>query len=147
MARLSKLPLFFCVSQQGGSRGAAKIFLDGPPAHLINPRPTHLPSDFFPLIVFISGASRQGELKNTTQMFLQKVHVENFSKKIKKIDVSFSSIFVCFIAFSGVSQRWEFKNTTKNVLQKNRVSVHRVVCIEPNCFYTKPCRAHTRSSW
>jgi hypothetical protein len=45
-------------------------------------------------------------------LFLQKFHVEKKSTKIhKKFDVSFSSIFFCFITFSGVSQQWEFKNT------------------------------------
>jgi hypothetical protein len=61
----------------------------------------------------------KGEFKNTTKIFLQKVHVEKKIRKIdKNFDVSFSSTFFGFIAFSGVFQRWEFKNTTKNVLQK-----------------------------
>jgi hypothetical protein len=65
------------------------------------------------------GVSRQGEFKNTIQIFWQKVRVENFSQNFdKNFDVSFSSTFFCFIAFSGVFQRWEFKDTTKNVLQK-----------------------------
>jgi hypothetical protein len=65
------------------------------------------------------GVSRQGEFKNTTKFFLQKVHVENFSQNFDKtFDVSFSSTIFCFIAFLGVSQRWELKNTTKNVVQK-----------------------------
>jgi hypothetical protein len=69
-----------------------------------------------------SGVSRQGEFKNTTKMFLQKVHVENFSQKYStKISRSVFPRFVWFIAFSGVSQPWELKSTTKNVLQKNRV--------------------------
>jgi hypothetical protein len=68
------------------------------------------------------GVSRQGEFKNTIQIFLQKVHVENFFQNIdKKIRCQFFLDFFCFIAFSGVSQRWEFKNTTKMVVQKNRV--------------------------
>jgi hypothetical protein len=42
------------------------------------------------------------------KIFLQKVHVENFfrenSQKIDKIfDISFFSVFFCFIAFLGVS--------------------------------------------
>jgi hypothetical protein len=38
---------------------------------------------------------RQGEFKNTINIFLQKVHVENFPQKNRKFfDVSFSSIFV-----------------------------------------------------
>jgi hypothetical protein len=45
--------------------------------------PTRHPALFF-LIFFFStflGVSRQGEFKNTIKMFLQKVHVENFSQK------------------------------------------------------------------
>jgi hypothetical protein len=65
------------------------------------------------------GVSRQGEFKNTTNIILQKVHVENFSQKNRqKFRCQFPLDFFCFIAFSGVSQRWEFKNKQKNVLQK-----------------------------
>jgi hypothetical protein len=112
--------VFFCVSQQEGSRGAAKILLDGPPAHLIKPKPTHLPSDFFPLISFSTflGVSRQGELKNTTQIFLQKVHVENFFK-IKKIDASFSSIlFLFYRVFGCFSARGVQKHHKKRFTKK-----------------------------
>jgi hypothetical protein len=52
------------------------------------------------------GVSRQGEFKNTINIFLQKFRCQFF------LD------FFCFIAFSGVSQRREFKHTTKNVSQK-----------------------------
>jgi hypothetical protein len=54
-------------------------------------------------------------------MFLQTVHIENFSQKNRQISMSvFLRFFVCFVVFSGVSQRWEFNGTTKNVLPKNR---------------------------
>jgi hypothetical protein len=93
-----------------------------PPVHLLNPRPTQPPSDILFLDFFFStflGVSRQGEFKNTIKMFLQKVHVENFSQNFnEKFRCRFFLDFFCFIAFSGVSQRWEFKNTTKNGLQK-----------------------------
>jgi hypothetical protein len=46
--------------------------------------------------------------------FLQKVHVENFSRKNR---------LFCFIAFSGVSQRREFKNA----------------CAVAACFTVPPC--------
>jgi hypothetical protein len=104
------------------ARGRQKK-IDGPPRTFAKSQ-THPPTSrlFFPLAFFLStflGVSRHGEFKNTIQTFLQKVHVENFfEQNPKKIDVSFSSTFFCFIAFSGVSQRWEFKSTTKNVLQK-----------------------------
>jgi hypothetical protein len=57
------------------------------------------------------------EFKNTTQIFLQKVYIENiFQKKRQSFDVSFPLGFFFYRGF-GVSQRWEFKPTTKNVLQ------------------------------
>jgi hypothetical protein len=55
-------------------------------------------------------------------IFLQKVHVENFfrfppcPKKSTKFRCQFFLVF-CFIAFLGVSQWREIKNTTKNMLQ------------------------------
>jgi hypothetical protein len=53
-------------------------------------------------------------------IFLQKVHVENFPQHFEKnIRCQFFLDCFCFIAFSGVFQRWEFKNTKKNVLQNN----------------------------
>jgi hypothetical protein len=105
--------------------GPAKKKRRTPPVHLLNPKLTHPPSDFFFLDFFFStflGVSRQGEFKNTIKIFLQKVHVENFFRKFdKKCRCQFFLDFFGFITFSGVPQRWELKNTTKNVLQKNRV--------------------------
>jgi hypothetical protein len=104
-------------------RGAAQKKIDGPPRAFTKSQ-THPPTPptFFFLAFFFSaflGVSRQGEFKNTIKIFLQKVHVENFSKNFdKKFRCQFFLDFFCFIAFSGVSQRWEYKNTTKNVLQK-----------------------------
>jgi hypothetical protein len=95
-----------------GPRGR-KNKIDPPSRH-----PTFF-SSFFLFSTFLEVFFRQGEFKNTTDIFVQKVHVENFFKNVdKNFDVSFSSTFLCFIAFSRVFQRWEFKNTTKNVLQK-----------------------------
>jgi hypothetical protein len=60
------------------------------------------------------GVSRQGEFKNTTKLFLQKVHVGNYFQKIyKNFDVSFSSTFLFYRVF-GCFSRWEFKNTPKS---------------------------------
>ena len=103
-------------------RGAGQKKIDGPPRTFAKSQ-THPPAiRLFFLGFFFStflGVSRQGEFKNTTKIFLQKVHVENFFQNFdKKIRWQFFLDFFCFIAFSGVSQRWEFKNTTKNVLQK-----------------------------
>jgi hypothetical protein len=89
---------------------------------------THQPTIrlFFSWLFFSAflGVSRQGEFKskNTTQIFLQKFHVENenlFQKNRQEFRCQFFLDLFGFIAFSGVSQRWEFKNTTKNVLYKS----------------------------
>jgi hypothetical protein len=57
----------------------------------------------------------KGSSKTPQKYFYKK----SMSKNIrKKIDVTFSSAFFCFIAFSGVFQRREFKDTTKNVVKK-----------------------------
>jgi hypothetical protein len=51
-----------------------------------------------------SGVSRQGEFKNTTKMFLQKVNVEKvFQKNRQKFRCQFFDVF--FIVVLGVSQR------------------------------------------
>jgi hypothetical protein len=61
-------------------RGCQKQ-IDGPPRAFAISQ-THPPtSRFLFLGIFLntfSGVSRQGELENTTKMFLQKVHVKNF---------------------------------------------------------------------
>jgi hypothetical protein len=47
-------------------RGAGKKKSTDPPVHLLNPRPTHPPPDFFSLAFLFSaflGVSRQGEFK------------------------------------------------------------------------------------
>jgi UDP-N-acetylglucosamine:LPS N-acetylglucosamine transferase len=61
------------------------------------------------------------KFKNITNIFLQKVHIENFHQKIDKISMSVFLNFFGFIVLPGVYRRWEFKSTTKNVLQKGRV--------------------------
>jgi hypothetical protein len=67
---------------------------------------------------FLGTCKESSKIRNTTTIFLQKVHVEGFSKQIdKNFDVSFSAAFFVPSRFR-VSQRWEFKSTTKNVLQK-----------------------------
>jgi hypothetical protein len=66
--------------------GPAKKKSTDPPVHLLNLRPTHPPPDFFFLTFFFSaflGVSRQGEFKNTTNIFLQKVHVEKNKNRQK----------------------------------------------------------------
>jgi hypothetical protein len=70
------------------------------------------------------GVSRQGEFKNTTKIFLQKLHVENFSQNFdKNFDVSFSStilfyrVFGCFSAM-GVQKHYK-KRFTKKIVSKS----------------------------
>jgi hypothetical protein len=92
-------------------RGAGKTKTDGPPRTFAKSQ-THPPTSrlFFPLTFFFStflGVSRQGEFKNTTKMFLQKVLSKTFPKiSTKNFDVrcQFFLDFFCFIAFSGASQ-------------------------------------------
>jgi hypothetical protein len=68
------------------------------------------------------GVSRQGEFKNTTNIFLQKVHV---GKKIrnfdKNFDVSFSSTFFVLSRFRVVSSDGSSKTLQKTFYKKNRV--------------------------
>jgi hypothetical protein len=61
------------------------------------------------------GVSRQGEFKNTTKIFLQKVHVENiFQTNRQKIrcpfflDFFFNRVFGCFSAM-GVQKHYQKK--------------------------------------
>jgi hypothetical protein len=65
------------------------------------------------LFFFLTFFFRQGEFKNTIQIFLQK----GFPQKSTEISMPVFLDFFCFIAFWGVSQRWEFKNTPTNDLQ------------------------------
>jgi hypothetical protein len=98
-------------------RGAAQKKSTDPPVHLLNLRPTHPPSDFFFLDFFLGkflGVSRQGEFKNTIQIFWQKVRVENFSQNFdKNFDVSFSSTFFALSHF-----RVFFSDGSSKTLQK-----------------------------
>jgi hypothetical protein len=118
-------------------RGAAKKKIDGPPRAFTKSQ-THPPTPptFFFLAFFFStflGVSRQGEFKNTIKMFLQKVHVENFSQNFDNkfrcqffLDFFlFYRVFGCFSAmgvqkhhqkrFAKKSCRKVFtKNSTKN---------------------------------
>jgi hypothetical protein len=106
------------------NRGAGKKKIDEPPRAFAKSQTPHPPSDifFFDFNVFL-GVSRQGKFKNTIQIFLQKVHVENFSQKNRQnFRCQFFLDFFCFIAFSGVSQRWGSKTHTKKGFSKNIVS-------------------------
>jgi hypothetical protein len=62
------------------------------------------------------------EFKNTTNIFLQKVHVENFSqKKRQKLRGQVFLDFLLFYRVFGCFSARQFKSTTKNALPKNRV--------------------------
>jgi hypothetical protein len=118
-------------SGAGGARGARgrQKKIDGPPRTFAKSQ-THPPTIrlLFPLGFFFStflGVSRQGEFKNTTEIFWQKVRVENFSQNFdKNFDVSFSSTFfvlshfrVFFLAM-GVQKHYK-KRFTKKIVSKS----------------------------
>jgi hypothetical protein len=107
--------------------------------YLVNFRGTNQPpKDFFSSLFFLvrfwaflgKGSSN---VKNTTKIFLQKVHVENFfrenSQKIeKKIDIVFPQLFLlyrvfrCFLAM-GVQKHYKkcfTKKSCRKVFQKKR---------------------------
>jgi hypothetical protein len=94
--------------------------------HLLNLKPTHPPSELFFLIFFFStflGVSRQGEFKNTINIFLQKVHVETFSQNFNEnFDVCFSSTsFVLSrfrVFFSDRSSKTRQKTLYKKIVSK-----------------------------
>jgi hypothetical protein len=67
------------------------------------------------------GVSRQGEFKNTIQIFLQKVPCRIFSENSDKISrlFLFYRVFGCFSAM-GV-QKHRVEKLKKKFLQKNRV--------------------------
>jgi hypothetical protein len=70
------------------------------------------------------GVSRQGEFKNTIQIFWQKVYVENFSQSLdKNFGVSFSSTFLFYRVFGfflamGVQKHYK-KPFTKKLVSKS----------------------------
>jgi hypothetical protein len=67
------------------------------------------------------GVSRQGEFKNTTEIFLQKVHVENKLKNFdKNFDVSFSSTFFVLSRFRVFFSDGSSKTLQKTFYKKNR---------------------------
>jgi hypothetical protein len=79
------------------ARGRQKK-IDGPPRPFAKSQ-THPPAIRLFFITFLS-VSRQGEFKNTTTIFLQKVHVGKKKKKIDKtFDVSCSSTFFVLSRF------------------------------------------------
>jgi hypothetical protein len=85
--------------------------------HLISPRPTHPPADFFLVSFWAFLGKRQREFKNTKKTYAYKKSMsKTSSEKSTTISVSGFPRFFGFIAFLGVSQRWEFKSTTKNIL-------------------------------
>jgi hypothetical protein len=105
------------------SRGAAKNKIDGPPRTFAKSQ-THPPTIrlFFFLTFFLStflGVSRQGEFKNTTKIFWQKVRVENFSQNFdQNFDVSFSSTFFAMGVQKHYKKRFT-KKSSRKVFTKN----------------------------
>jgi hypothetical protein len=81
-----------------------------------------LGSDLFFRYFFVVGVSRQGEFKNTTKIFLQKVHVEKYFQSFdKKFDVSFSSTFFVLSRFRVFFSDGNSKTLQKTFCKKNRV--------------------------
>jgi hypothetical protein len=115
--------------------GPPKKISTDPPVHLLNPRPTHAPSDIFFLDFFLvrfwaflgKGSSKT---PHTIQIFLQKVHI-SISKNIlhisTKISMSvfsrlflFYRVFGCFSAM-GVQKHYKkrpAKQSCRKVLTK-----------------------------
>jgi hypothetical protein len=92
---------------------------------LLDPRPTHPPSEKKNLDFFLStflGVSRQGEFKNTIKIFLQKVHVENFFQNFdQNFDVSFPSTFFVLSRFRVFLSDGSSKPLQKTFCKKNSV--------------------------
>jgi hypothetical protein len=106
-------------------RGAGKKKIDGPPRAFAKSQthPTTI-RHFFSWFFFRTflGVSRQGEFKNTIQIFLQKVHVEKYFQYFdKKIDVSFSSTFFVLSCFRVFFSDGSSKTLQKTFCKKNRV--------------------------
>jgi hypothetical protein len=84
---------------------------------------TYLNYFLYLFLVRLLGVSRQGELKNTINICVQKVYVENLFFSVKNCNVSFSSI--CFVLFlsngsSRTKQKTFYKNRVKKLFQTNR---------------------------
>jgi hypothetical protein len=109
------------------SEGPAKK-IDGPPRTFAKSE-THPPTirvfflDFFKSTFL--GVSRQGEFKNTTKTFLQKVHVKSFSEKNRQnfrcqffLDFFlFYRVFGCFSAM-GAQKHYQ-KRFAKKIVSKS----------------------------
>jgi hypothetical protein len=97
-----------------------------PPVHLLNPRPTHPPADFFCLdfrfLVRFWAFLGEGSSK-TPHKYLQKVQLsKTFSKKIdKNFDVSFSSIFFVLSRFRVFLSDGSSKTQQKTFCERNLV--------------------------
>jgi hypothetical protein len=75
------------------------------------------------------GVSRQGEFKNTIELFLQKFHVENFSQKIaQKDNVSFSSTFLFYRVF-GCFSAMGVRQKNRPEIQNDFFSISFITCL------------------
>jgi hypothetical protein len=113
--------------QPRGARGRQKK-IDGPPRTFAKFQ-THPPTIrlFFLDFCFSTflGVSRQGEFKNTIKIFLQKVHVENFSQKNRQKNSCqfFPRFFFVLSRFRVFLSDGSSKTLQKNVLQKKSKSL------------------------
>jgi hypothetical protein len=124
----SSISVCFCFLGHPCAPRCRQNKIDGPPpVHLLNPRPTHPPSDFFSLIFFSTflGVSQQGQFKNAIFKKMQKVHVENFSpkKSTKKSMSVFIDFFWFYRVFGCFSATGVQKHHKKRLAKKSRRKV------------------------
>jgi hypothetical protein len=109
------------------ARGAGKTKSTDPPVHLLNPRPTHPPSDFFLLAFFLVrfwAFLGKGSSKTPQKCFCKKSMSKTFPKiSILFFDVSFFldffwfyRVFGCFSAM-GVQKHYK-KRFAKQIASK-----------------------------
>jgi hypothetical protein len=113
--------------------------------HLLNPKPTHPPADFFSSFFgrFAFGRfSVRGVQKHHEHVFAKSQCRKPFRKKSTKISMAVFPRFLS-IVFSGVSQRREFKNTTKHVLQSSRKKfLQKIMTNNPKPIFLSICLNH-----
>jgi hypothetical protein len=109
----------------GGSctRGAAKFFRQTPPAHGLNPSPTHPTSDFFPLDflvrfwAFLGKASSKTPHKYFCKKSMSKTFPQNNRQKFRcQFFLDFFLFYRVFGCFSAI--KVPFKATTKTFYKK-----------------------------
>jgi hypothetical protein len=93
-----------------GIEGPEKKSTD-PPVHLLNPRPTHPPSDF--LFKYVFGRFSASGVPKQPQYFCKKSMSKLFQQKTTKFRCQFFLNFFFVLSRLRVFLQWEFKNTKK----------------------------------